>query len=152
LALRHREVAVDAPEQGEGQHHPGDVPRLGEETGGVVGRGDDLFVAASVCHGYSPSRPGMIRTRSPSTSRLAPLTITLSPAPIPASTATRLPEMRPNVTSRARAWAPSSGPSATNTAKPPARADLTTAATETVAAFGSMSGSLPELTSTLAIM
>src|SRR5262249_45220311 len=96
LALGHREVAVDPPDQ----HHPRDVPRLGEEAGGVVGGADDVFVPAAVGHGYSPSLPGMTRTRSPSTSRLAPLTITRSPTLRPPSTATRLPAIRPSVTSR----------------------------------------------------
>src|SRR5262249_15660056 len=115
LALRHGQVAVDAPDEREDQHHPGHVAGLGEEPRRVVGGADDVLVLASVRPHSLPS-PGITRPRSPPPRGPPPPTTPLPPGPPPPSTDPRLPEMCPSRTSRACTMASSPWPSATNTA------------------------------------
>jgi 23S rRNA-/tRNA-specific pseudouridylate synthase len=46
LALRHAQVAVNAPHTRGDEQHPGHVSRLDKEAGGVMRFADDLVVAA----------------------------------------------------------------------------------------------------------
>ena len=55
LALRHRSIAVDAPQDRAEEQHPGHLPVLGEEAPAVARLLEDLRVTR-VCHAMKPRR------------------------------------------------------------------------------------------------
>src|SRR4029079_13064589 len=91
LALRHPQVAIDAPQHREDEEDPRDVARLGEEARGVVRARDHVAIGMPVTHGIT-------RTAAPSLRSVAPITTTRSPTARPEVTATRLPCTPPSVT------------------------------------------------------
>src|SRR5262249_36870443 len=106
LALRHVDVAVDAPERHADQQDPRDGPMLGEAPGDVPRvLADDLLVGPV----HQRARRGAARiygsafTTWPSATTVAPLTMTGSPTRSPSRTTMRLPCTSPRTTSRPRA-------------------------------------------------
>src|SRR6185312_6816777 len=119
LGLGHPQVAVDPPEDGEDQRHPGDVEVLGEVARGValllhhLPIAGELLLFVRVAHGTTS-------TASPSARRPAPWTTMRSPPERPCFTGITRPRYSPRSTSLARATGLPPASSTTNTANRPA--------------------------------